>query len=84
MFGVSGQSPDPAFGNWRPRADGNDKTFPVRHAIDWQTEGSSRSWVAKGHPLARPMFTERRRRFVNIGDVPRSIHYRVRFRTNSH
>ena len=30
MFGVSGQIPDQPFGNWRPRADGNDKTFPVR------------------------------------------------------
>jgi hypothetical protein len=81
---VSGRSPDWSFWNWRLRADGNDKTFPVRPAIDWQTEGSDWSWVSKGHPLARTMLTERRRRFVNIGGVPRSIHYRVRFRTNSH
>lgn len=47
-FGVSGRSPDWSFWNWRMRADGNDKTFPVRPAIDWQTEGSDWSWVSKG------------------------------------
>lgn len=81
---VSGETLTRRFGDRGQLPGGGHKTFPVRLAIDWQTEGRNRSWVSKGHPLARTMFTERRRRFVNIGDVPRSIHYRVRFRTNSH